>query len=738
MRRAASSVRYLSCALALSAAVLAGCEALDDAAGGAPKGSRSMGRLDYPKTRTVDQVDDYHGTKVADPYRWLESLDAPETRAWIEAENAVSRHWLDAIPARAALEDRLRQLFSYERRDVVARANGSLFYSRNPGLSGQNLIWMVRPGAKEPKLVLDPNQLSKDGTVAIGAFIPSEDARYAAYAIADGGSDWHTWKVRDLETLQDLPDVLRWSKFSGVAWLHDGSGFYYCRYPEPKKGDELEAANYDQQVRFHKLGDAQEKDPLVYARPDQKEWFFDPGISDDGRFLILNVGQGTDRRNRVYYVDLAAQAPSAATAPTFTPLLDDFDAGYHFLGNAGDLFYFRTDLDAPRGRIIAIDRKSPDRKSWKEVVPTSDDPLRGASLVNRQFVLNYMHDASSKVRLVHLDGTPDREVPLPGIGSAGGFGGKDSDTDCFWTYTSFVSPPTIYHYDFMKGTSEVWFQPKVDFDFAPYVTDLVFAKSKDGTKVPIHVTHKKGLALDGSHPCLLYGYGGFNIPLTPVFTTQRLVWLERGGIFAQAVLRGGSEYGEQWHEAGMLGKKQNVFDDFIGAAEHLIRAGYTRKGKLAIQGGSNGGLLVGACLTQRPELFGAAVPQVGVLDMLRYHEFTIGWAWASEYGRSDKKDEFPFLYAYSPLHRLKAGTKYPPTLVLTGDHDDRVMPAHSFKFAAALQAAQGGDAPVLIRVETRAGHGAGKSTQYQIEEQADIYAFLVQALGLDAGAHAGP
>jgi len=738
MRRAASSVRYLSRALALSAAVLAGCGALDDANGGAPKGSRSMGRLDYPKTRTVDQVDDYHGTKVADPYRWLESLDAPETRAWIEAENAVSRGWLDAIPVRAALEDRLRQLFSYERRDVVARANGTLFYSRNPGLSGQNLIWMVRPGTQAPKLVLDPNQLSKDGTVAIGAFIPSEDARYAAYAIADGGSDWHTWKVRDLDTLQDLPDVLRWSKFSGVAWLHDGSGFYYCRYPEPKKGDELEVVNYDQQLRFHKLGDAQEKDLLVYARPDQKEWFFDPSISDDGRFLILNVGQGTDRRNRVYYVDLAAQGPSAAAAPTFTPLLDDFDAGYHFLGNAGDLFYFRTDLDAPRGRVIAIDRKTPDRKSWKEVVPTSDDPLRGASLVNRQFVLIYMHDASSKVRLVHLDGTPDRDFPLPGIGSAGGFGGKDSDTDCYWTYASFVSPPTIYHYDFMKGTSEVWFQPKVDFDFSPYVTELVFAKSKDDTKVPIHVTHKKGIRLDGSNPCLLYGYGGFNIPLTPVFTTQRLVWLERGGLFAQAVLRGGSEYGEQWHEAGMLGKKQNVFDDFIGAAEHLIRAGYTRKGKLAIQGGSNGGLLVGACLTQRPDLFGAAVPQISVLDMLRYHEFTIGWAWASEYGRSDKKDQFPFLYAYSPLHRLKGGTKYPPTLVLTGDHDDRVMPAHSFKFAAALQAAQGGEAPVLIRVETRAGHGAGKSTQYQIEEQADIYAFLVQALGLDAGARAGP
>jgi prolyl oligopeptidase len=739
MRRAAPTDRILSCVLALSAAAFVRCGVLDEAGpNDAPKVSRPMPRLDYPKTRTVDQVDDYHGTKVADPYRWLESLDAPETREWIEAENKVARGWLDAIPARVALEARLKQLLSYERRDVVARANGTLFYSRNPGLQGQNVLWMVRPGAAEPTLVLDPNELSKDGSVAIGSFIPSEDARYAAYAIADGGSDWHTWKVRDLSTMKDLPDVLRWSKFSSVAWLHDGSGFYYCRYPEPKKGDELEAANYFQQVRFHKLGDAQEYDLVVYERPDQKEWIFEPGISDDGRFLVLNIGQGTDRRNRVYFADLSAPGVAGMAKPPFTKLLDEFDAGYQFLGNAGDVFYFKTDLDAPRGRVVAIDAKSPARANWKEIVKTSADPLRSVSLVHHQLVLVYLHDASSQVRFVHLDGTPDRDFPLPGIGSASGFGGKDSDADCYWSFTSFVTPPTVMHYDFEKGKSEVWFQPKVDFDFAPYVTELVFATSKDGTKVPIHVTHKKGIALDGSHPCLLYGYGGFNIPLTPAYSTQRLVWLERGGVFAQAVLRGGSEYGEEWHEAGMLAKKQNVFDDFIGAAEHLIATGWTRKEKLAIQGGSNGGLLVGACLTQRPDLFGAALPQVGVLDMLRYHEFTIGWAWASEYGRSDKADQFPFLYAYSPLHHLKAGTKYPPTLVLTGDHDDRVMPAHSFKFAAALQQAQAGDAPILIRVETRAGHGAGKSIQLQIEEQADIYAFLVQALGIESGALTGP
>jgi len=728
-------VRIQFGALALPAAITA-CSLL-----GAQDGDANVARPaqatkapSYPMTKTVDQIDDYHGTKVADPYRWLESTDSAETKAWIEAQNVVTRGWIDAIPARAKIEKRLEQLFDFERRGVMARREGVVFYSRNPGRLGQNVIWMKRDGEKDPVVVIDPNALSKDGTIAIGAFTPSEDSHYVAYALSDGGSDWHTWHVLDLTKprsgggFEELTDVLRWSKFSGAAWLHDGSGFFYCRYPEPKVGDELEAANYDQKLLFHKLGTAQVDDALIYERPDQKEWIFSPDVTDDGRYLLLDIGQGTDRRNRVYYRDLAS------TDTKFIPLLDDFDAAYHCLGNVETTFYFRTDLDASRGRIIAIDLDSPQRTAWKEIVPMAADQLQGASLVNHQLVLTYLHDSSSQVQFVRLDGTPDHDFPLPGIGSAGGFSGKVTDTDCYWSFSSFVVPPTIWHYDFKTQKSEVWFQPKIDFDFSPYVTELVFAKSKDGTRVPIHVTHRKGMQLDSSNPCLLYGYGGFNIPVTPAFSQQRLVWLERGGIFAQAVLRGGSEYGEQWHEAGMLGKKQNVFDDFIAAAEHLIQAGYTRTDKLAINGGSNGGLLVGACLTQRPDLFGAAVPQVGVLDMLRYHEFTIGWAWATEYGRSDKPDDFAFLYRYSPLHRIRPGTKYPPTLILTGDHDDRVLPAHSFKFAATLQKAQAGDAPILIRVETRAGHGAGKSTQTMIEEMADVYAFLTRALGLgDAG-----
>jgi prolyl oligopeptidase len=686
----------------------------------------TMTRLDYPVTKEVDQVDDYHGTKVADPYRWLESTDSPETRAWITEENAVTRKWLDAIPARARIEKRVSDLINYERRAIVARANGVLFFRRNPGLLGQDIFWMERPGQK-PVVVLDPNTLSKDGTVSIGAFDPSEDARFVAYAVSDGGSDWHTWRVRDLTTMQDLPDVLRWSKFSGVAWLHDGSGFHYCRYPEPKKGDELEAANYFQKLYFHRLGDLQEKDELIYERPDQKEWFFGPTVSDDGRYLVLHVSQGTDRRNRIYFRDLQKADSKIA------PLLDDFDASYDFLGNVGTAFYFKTDLDAPRGRIIAVDLERPAKADWKQIVPTSDDAMSGASLIHHQLVLTYLHDASSRVRFFRLDGTHDRDLELPGIGSAAGFGGKVTDKDCWWSFVSFVAPPAIRRYDFETGKSELWYTPKIDFDVSKYETRLIFARSKDGTAVPIHVTARKGIALDGSHPCLLYGYGGFNIAQTPSFSTPRLVWLEMGGIYAQAVLRGGGEYGETWHEAGMLANKQNVFDDFIAAAEHLIDAGYTRRDKLAIHGGSNGGLLVGACLTQRPDLFGAAVPQVGVLDMLRYHEFTIGWAWASEYGRSDHADQFPYLYKYSPLHRLAAGTKYPPTLIVTGDHDDRVLPAHSFKFAAALQKAQAGDAPVLIRIETRAGHGAGKSTQTTIEEQTDLYSFLAKTLRIEEG-----
>lgn len=712
--------------LAACAALVAPFLAPAPAALGAPQATGTIPpmKLDYPATKQVDQVDDYHGTKVADPYRWLESIDSPETKAWIAAQNAVTESFLATIPERARIAKRLTELFSYERRGVIGKQAGTLFFSRNPGLSAQAVLFKQGPQDAEPLVVLDPNTLSRDGTVSVSGFEPSEDARWLAYATSDGGSDWKTWHVRDLATMQDTPDVLRWSKFAGVAWASDHSGFFYCRYPQPAAGSELEEANYDQKVFFHKLGEKQEQDRLVYERPDQREWGFSPVVTDDGRFLLLNVSQGTDRRNRIYVQDLAD--PKG----TMRPLLDDFDASYDYVGAIGTTFFFRTDLDAPRGRVIAVDFNKPTRDQWIEKVATGADSLGTVSLVNGKLILNYLHDGSSRIRIHVVKSGAEHDFVLPGIGTASGFGGKNSDTETYYSFTSFTSPTTVYRHDFTTGKASVWFAPQLPFDLSPYETRFAFARSKDGTRVPLHITCRKDVTLDGSNPCLLYAYGGFNIAVTPSFRTDRLAWLEQGGIYVQAMLRGGAEYGEEWHAAGMLGKKQNVFDDFIGVALHLIDEGYTSRAKLAIHGGSNGGLLVGACMTQRPDLFAAAVPAVGVLDMLRYHQFTIGWAWASEYGRADNPEHFPFLHAYSPLHALGIGAKYPATLILTGDHDDRVLPAHSFKFAAALQAAQGGPAPTLIRVETRAGHGAGKSTQMEIEEKADMYAFLIRSLGM--------
>ena len=699
--------------------------------------SQSENKIAYPPTRTVDHVDDYGGTKVADPYRWLEDLDGPPTREWIAAQNAVTEAWLSSIPAREELRKRLNELFRYERRGVSGKVNGTLFFSRNPGLEPHAVYFKHGPGDEKPVVVLDPNSLSPDFKTAVSGFSPSDDAKLLAYATSEGGSDWMTWHVRDLATMKDTDDRLSWCKFSGAAWTHDNKGFFYCRFPPPVEGDELEQANKNHKLYYHRLGETQDKDKLVYERPDQPDWLFSPNVTDDGRYLVFGVSLGTDRRNRVYYLDLAqseyggrAGGGAAPSNPGIVRLLDDFDASYDFIGNQGSTFFFRTDLEAPRARVIAIDVAKPARDQWKEVVPTGADALSNASLVNRELVVSYLHDASTRVRVHKLDGRHDRDFELPGIGTAGGFGGKADDTETFFTFASFTAPPTIYRHDFKTGKSEIWFTPKLAFDFAPYETRIVFAKSKDGTRVPIHVTCRKDLKLDGSNPCLLYGYGGFNIPMTPSFSQTRLAWLERGGVFAQAILRGGSEYGEEWHQAGMLGNKQNVFDDFIAAGEELIASKYTSTPKLAIYGGSNGGLLVGACVTQRPDLFGAAVAAVGVMDMLRYHQFTIGAAWAPEYGRADDPSHFAWLKKYSPLHNLKPGTKYPATLILTGDHDDRVMPAHSFKYAAAMQAAQAGDAPVLIRIETRAGHGGGKPTHVQIEEQADLYAFLMKSLGV--------
>jgi prolyl oligopeptidase len=680
-------------------------------------------KISYPAAPRGMQVDDYHGTKVADPYRWLEDADSAETHAWVEAENKLTFGYLATLPHRAEIRQRLTKLWDYERFSVPMERGGRYFYSRNNGLQNQSVLYWTDSLHGEPRLLLDPNTLSKDGTVALGGESISEDGKYLAYALATAGSDWQEWHVREVATGKDLPDTLQWVKFSGAAWLKDGSGFFYGRYPAPEAGAAaLRDANYGQKLYFHRLGTPQSEDTLVYERPDNREMEFGATVTDDGRYLLITVNQGTESKNRLYYKDLTVK-----DAPV-VKLLDQFDAQYQVIDNEGTLFWIQTTLNAPRGRVIAIDIAHPEPSNWKTVIPESSETMQGVSLFGDLFYVTYLKDARSQVRLYALDGTAAGELALPGLGTAEGFGGRRHDKQTFYAYTSFTTPSTIYRYDLAAQTSTIFRQPKVDFDPSRYETKQVFYTSKDGTRIPMFLTYKKGIRLDGSNPTLLYAYGGFDISLTPAFSIGNLVWLEMGGIYAQPNLRGGGEYGEQWHLDGTKLKKQNVFDDFIAAAEWLITNHYTSTPKLAIRGGSNGGLLIGAVLTQRPDLFGAALPAVGVLDMLRYQKFTIGWAWASDYGTADNPEEFHALYKYSPLHNVKAGTHYPPTLITTGDHDDRVVPGHSFKFAATLQAAQGGEAPVLIRIETRAGHGAGKPTAKLIEETADLWTFLAHAL----------
>ena len=691
--------------------------------------------LKYPETRKVDQVDDYHGTKVGDPYRWLEDLDSTETAEWVAAENKVTFAWLEQIPARERIRKRLTQLWDYERFGVPFKEGGRYFYSRNSGLQNQAVWYTTETLDGAPRELLDPNTLSRDGAVALSGLAVSDDAGWLAYGQSTAGSDWIEIKVRDIRTGQDREDHLKWIKFSGPAWSKDNKGFFYSRYDEPKAGGgKLQDVNYFQKLFYHRLGEPQDKDTLIYHRPDQKEWGFSGGVSDDGKYLIISVSQGTERKNRLYYQELGADGPKPwkQGQETVVKLLDDFDAEYDFIDNDGPVFWIRTDHAAPRGRLIAIDTRQPDRKNWKELIAQSADTLQSVSVVDNKFIASYLHDAHTLVKVFDLSGKPLRDVSLPGIGTAGGFGGKRRDKETFYSFASYNHPPTVFRYDVSTGESTVFRKPKVAINPDDFEVRQVFYKSKDGTRVPMFITARKGTKLDGNNPTVLYGYGGFNIPITPNFSTSTCVWLEMGGVYAVANLRGGGEYGKEWHDAGRLGKKQNVFDDFTAAAEWLIANKYTNSHKLAIYGGSNGGLLVGAAMTQRPDLFAAAVPAVGVMDMLRFHKFTIGWAWTSDYGCSDKPDQFKTLYAYSPLHNIRPGTSYPATLILTGDHDDRVVPSHSFKFAAALQAAQSGPNPVLIRIETRAGHGAGKPTTKIIEEQTDLWAFLVKVLGVTA------
>ena len=679
--------------------------------------------FDYPKPKKIEQVDDYHGTKVNDPFRWMEDSKSPDLASWIEAENKITSSYLAGIPERDQIKARLTELWNYERYSAPSKIGNKYIYSKNDGLQNQSVLYITDSINDPGKVFFDPNKLSTDGTAALSGSSFTEDGKLWAYGVAIAGSDRTEWKVMNVETGEHLPDTLRPNRQGGVSWLNDNSGFFYNRFPDAVAGAELKGANKFPKLYFHKLGTPQSEDGLVYERPDDGEMFVGGNVTEDGNWLLINVAKGTERMNMVYFKNLTMEKAG------ILPLVGDRTNSYSFVGNDGPVFYFRTDKDAERGKLVSVNVLAKDRV-WKDIVPEAEETLNGVQMINDQFVTNYLKDAYTQIRIYDKDGKHVRNVDLPGIGSAGGFGGKQKDTETFYTFSSYNAPPTIYRYDMKTGKSTLFRKAGVKFDPSQYEVKQVFYNSKDGTRVPMFITHKKGIKLDGTNPTILYGYGGFNISLTPGFSVARVPWLEMGGVFAVANLRGGSEYGKSWWANGAKLKKQNVFDDFIAAGEWLIANKYTSSSKLAIQGGSNGGLLVGAVLNQRPDLFGAALPAVGVMDMVRFTEFTVGAAWKSDYGDPKNPTDFKALYAYSPLHNIKAGTKYPATLVTTSDHDDRVFPAHSFKYTATLQEAQAGPAPVLIRIETRAGHGAGKPTSKIIQEQADIYAFLVKSLGV--------
>ncbi|KAA3609094.1 MAG: S9 family peptidase [Planctomycetota bacterium] len=668
-------------------------------------------------------VEDYHGTKVADPYRWLEDLDSPRTRRWVEAQNAVSSRFLNSLPDRDYFLNRLERLWNYERRGTPERKGDRYFFSRNDGLQNQSVLFVQDGKHGNPRVLLDPNGLSEDGTAAISGTAVSENGQYLAYGISRAGSDWQEWFVRDVATGKDLGDHLRWVKFSGASWTHDHQGFFYSRYPEPPEGDAYEAVNENHKVYFHRLGTSQDQDVLVYERPEQPKWGFRAEVSVDGRWLLIAGSEGTERKARYWFKDLQNNEP-------IRPLFTEFDADYHYIGNRDQDWFFFTDKDAPKGKIIQVDPRRPHSDHWREVIPEGEDTMDDAAFFHQRLVVQFMHNAHSRLEVFDLDGRSLFGVDLPTLGSVGSLSGKADDAEAYFSFSSFTYPTTLFQLDMSSGAKEVFWRPELDFDPSAFAVEQVWYPSKDGTQVPMFLIHRKDLVRNGQNPTLLYGYGGFNIPLTPSFRVNNLVWLEQGGIYAVANLRGGGEFGKDWYLAGTVHQKQNVFDDFIAAAEYLIEEGYTSTPKLAIRGGSNGGLLVGACMTQRPELFGAALPAVGVLDMLRYHKFTIGWAWVSDYGSSDDPEQFRTLLGYSPLHNLRPGVHYPPTLVTTADHDDRVVPGHSYKFTAALQKVQGSASPVLIRIETNAGHGRGKPISKILEENADIWAFLAEVLDM--------
>ncbi|HEY0761716.1 MAG TPA: prolyl oligopeptidase family serine peptidase [Pyrinomonadaceae bacterium] len=694
--------------------------------GSVSRSSSDNSKIAYPESKKVEQVDDYFGTKVADPYRWLEDETAPETKAWVDAQNRVTFGYLDSIKYREKLKARLTELYNYPRLSAPFRRGDTYFFTKNDGLQNQSVFYIQKGVNGTPAEFLDPNKFSADGTSTLSAFSLSKDGKYVAYGISQGGSDWVTLSVMEVESRQKLADDVKWMKSSGVSW--QGDGFYYSRYPEPAKGKELSSKNEFQQVYFHKVGTPQSADVLVYEDKEHPQRFQGVGTTEDERFAILNISErGKGKKgNAVFYKDLSKGEDK------FSPIVAEIgDDSYGVIDNVGDKFLIRTDKNAPNGRVILVDPKNPDEKNWKDVLPERSEPLQGVGTAGGKLFASWRKDVATQAYVFSLDGKLENEVQLPGVGTAGGFGGLNDDKYVFYSFTSFNFPPTIYKYDIATKKSTVF--RTVDIPgFKPenYETKRVFYNSKDGTRVPMFLVYKKGLKLDGNNPTLLYGYGGFNVVTSPTFSSLRMALLEQGVVYASANMRGGGEYGEKWHEAGTKLKKQNVFDDFIAAAEWLIANKYTSSSKLAIQGGSNGGLLVGAVSNQRPELFRAVVEQAGVMDMLRFQKFTIGWNWIADYGSSEANEaEFKALYAYSPIHNVRPGVKYPSTLITTADHDDRVVPAHNYKYAAALQTAQGGPNPILIRIDTNSAHGASNTTK-SIEQTRDIYAFLFENLGV--------
>lgn len=703
---------YLIIAATLFAALCPGCEPL-----------ARFEKSPYPNAQKQPVADIYHRVKVADPYRWLEDPDSKQTRRWVRQQNKLTRRFLSKGTPREDIKARLTELWDYPRYSAPRRRADRYFFWKNDGLQNQSVLYVQPTLDQDPKVVINPNLLSPDGTVAVTSTAVSEDAALLAYALSKSGSDEQQIKIRNIDSAADYDETINYCKFTSIAWKHDNSGFFYDRFPEPNSVLPEDRNNYNR-VYFHELGTPQSQDPLIYERPDNKELGFSSSITDDGKFLILHVYHGTDVKNRVYYRPVDSSAP-------FVRLLDEADAYYDFVGNDGPLFYFHTDLDAPRGRIIAIDINDPAPENWREILPQQSDPIDFVDFINNQFVVACLHHVHHQLKIYDTSGSLVRQIPLPTLGTVSGLSGKQYHTEMFFSFTSFLFPSTSYRYDFLTDRLTVVHEPQIDFDPSPYETRQVFYHSKDGTRVPMFVTHKKGLALDANNPTLLYGYGGFAISLKPSFSVSRLIWLEQGGVYALANLRGGAEYGEDWHKAGMLDKKQNVFDDFIAAAKWLIDNEYTSPYKLAIMGGSNGGLLTAACMLQLPDLYGAVVCRVPVTDMLRYHKFTVGRYWVPEYGNAEADPNvFEYLYAYSPLHNVKVGAEYPTILVTSADTDDRVVPAHAKKFVATLQAEASRKNPILLRVETKAGHGAGKPTTKRIEELADIYAFLFKTLNM--------